>query len=96
MNRYEPILKGLAKGMVEVGEIKPNYSNDALLDATLIFQTVFMDKMFDCQNYDNMSMEDRISMVKQSGAELKKLVHTYTGLDTHELAKNYRNETKEM
>lgn len=89
MNRYEPILKEIAKGMLEVVEIKPNYSNDALIDVMLIFQTVFMDKMFDCQNYDNMSMEDRSNMVKKSGAELKKLVHTYTGLDTHELAKNY-------
>lgn len=89
MNKYEPILKEIAKGMLEVVEIKPNYSNDALIDAMLIFQTVFMDKMFDCQNYDNMIMDDRINMVKQSGAEFKKLVHTYTGLDTHELAKNY-------
>ena len=89
MNRYEPILKEIAKGMLEVVEIKPNYSNDALIDTMLIFQTVFMDKMFDCQNYDNMIMEDRINMVKQSGAELKKLVHTYTRVETHELAKNY-------
>lgn len=89
INPYETILKEVASGMLETAEIKPNFSNDALLDATLIFQTVFMDKMFDCQNYDNMSFEDRCNMVKQSGAELKKLVHTYTGLDTHELTKNY-------
>ena len=41
-NPYEIILKEIASGMLEVSEIKPNFSNDALLDATLIFQTVFM------------------------------------------------------
>ena len=36
MNPYEPILKELASGMLEVAEIKPNYSNDAFLDVILI------------------------------------------------------------
>ena len=96
MNRYEPILKEIAKGMLEVVEIKPNYSNDALLDATLIFQTIFMDKLFDCQDYDNMTLEHRQNMAMVAGKELRKLIHTFTGLDTHELTKNYGNETKEM
>lgn len=88
MNPYEPILRELSMGLLEVAEIKPNYSNDALLDVTLIFQSVFMDKLFDNQDYDDMSMEDRMKMVQSAGEELRKLIHTYTGLDTYELVKN--------
>ena len=96
MNPYEPILKEIATGMLEVTEIKPNYSNDALLDATLIFQSVFMDKIFDCQDYDDITLEHRQNMSMVAGKELRKLIYTFTGLDTHQLAKNYGNETKEM
>jgi hypothetical protein len=85
MNPYEPILKEIATGLLEVAEIKPNYSDDAMLNATLIFQSVFMDKIYDNQNFDNMDMEDRIKMVQTAGEELRKLIHTYTGLDLHKL-----------
>jgi hypothetical protein len=88
MNPYEPILKELSLGLLEVAEIKPNYSDGALLDVTLIFQSVFMDKIFDNQNYDDMSMEDRMKMAQSAGEELRKLIHTYTGLDTYELVNN--------
>ena len=76
MNPYEPILKELASGMLEVAEIKPNYSNDAFLDVILIFQTVLMDKIFDNQNFDNMPLIQRAEMVEACGNELCKLIHT--------------------
>ena len=85
MNPYEPIFSEIANGLLEVAEIKPNYSDNAMLDVTLIFQSVFMDKLFDNQNFDNMSMEDRMKMAQSAGEELRKLIHTYTGLDTYEL-----------
>jgi hypothetical protein len=87
MNPYEPILEEIAMGLLEVAEIKPNYSDNAMLNATLIFQSVFMDKLFDNQDYDGMLMEDRMKMAQSAGEELRKLIHTYTGLDTHELVK---------
>jgi len=89
MNPYEPILKELAADLLETAEIKPNFSNDALLDATLIFQTVFTDKIFDCMQEDGSSIEDQIKMIQAAGNELRKLIHTFTGLDTHELVKEY-------
>lgn len=88
-NPYEPILKELAGGMLQVAEIKQNYSNDAFLDATLIFQTVLMDKLFDNQNYDNMPMDERYKMAGSCGEQLRRFVHTYTGLDTHKLVQDY-------
>jgi hypothetical protein len=88
MNPYEPIFSEIATGLLEVAEIKPNYSDEALLDVLLIFQSVFMDKIFDNQNFDNMPMEYRLEMVESAGNDLRKLIHTYTGLDTHELVMN--------
>lgn len=87
MNPYEPIFKEVANGLLEDSTIKPNYSDRTMLDACIIFQSVFMDKLFDNQNYDKMSVEDRNLMATKAGEELRKLVHTYTGLDTYELAK---------
>lgn len=87
MNPYEPILEHIATRLLEVAEIKPNYSDNALLNATFIFQSVFMDKVFDCMERDGISHEDQLKMVKSAGEEIRKLIHTYTGLDTHELAK---------
>jgi len=93
MNPYEPILKEISAGLLETAEIKPNFSNDALLDATLIFQTVFMDKIFDCMKEDGSSLEDQLKIVESAGNELRKLIHTYTGLDTHNLVENYGTHT---
>ena len=44
-----------------------------------------MDKMYDNQDYDKMNIEDRIKMAESCGFELRKLIHTYTGLDTHKI-----------
>jgi hypothetical protein len=66
-------------------ENKPNYSNRDFMNAIIIFQTALMDKMFDNQNYDGMELDDRMKMTQSCGLELRKLIHTYTGLDTHKI-----------
>ena len=78
--------------MLETAEIKPNYSNDAFIDATLIFQSVLIDKIFDCQDFDDMPMKYRSEMVTAAGNELRKLIKTYTNLDTFDLVNNYGQE----
>ena len=64
-------------------ENKPNYTNREFMNCLIIFQTALMDKMYDNQEYDKMSIEDRINMATKCGLDLRKLIHTYTGLDTH-------------
>lgn len=64
---------------------KPDYTNREFMNAVIIFETALMDKMYDNQDYDKMSLEDRLKMTESCGLELRKLIHTYTGLDTHEL-----------
>lgn len=88
-NPYEPILKEIASGLLETAETKPNFSDDAFLDSILIFQTVFMDKVYDCQEYDKMEHKQRLEMVNSAGNNLRELIKTYTGIDTIELVENY-------
>ena len=64
---------------------KPNYTNREFMNALIIFQTALMDKMWDIQDYDKMKLEDRENMAVQCGLDLRKLIHTYTGLDTHKI-----------
>jgi hypothetical protein len=66
-------------------ENKPNYTNREFMNALIIFQTALMDKMWDNQNFDKMKMQDRENMAVRCGLDLRKLIHTYTGLDTHKI-----------
>ena len=69
----------------ENGAEKPNYSNRDFMNTLFIFQTALMDKMYDNQDFDKMDLESRSEMVTQCGMDLRKLIHTYTGLDTHKI-----------
>lgn len=64
-------------------ENKPNYTNRDFMNILIIFQTALMDKMWDNQEYDKMQCKDRENMAVQCGLDLRKLIHIYTGLDTH-------------
>jgi len=66
-------------------ENKPNYTNREFMNAVIIFQTALMDKMYDNQNYDKMNVDDRLKMTEKCGLDLRKLIHTYTNLDTHKI-----------
>ena len=75
----------LDQNSIENGAEKPNYSNRDFMNTLIIFQTALMDKMFDNQEIDNMDLESRKNMANQCGVDLRKLIHTYTGLDTHKV-----------
>jgi len=90
MRTYKKELEYIANDILnqnasEDGSEKPNYSNRDFLNTIFIFQTALMDKLFDNQEYDNMDIEDRMNMVMQCGNDLRKLIHTFTGLDTHKI-----------
>jgi hypothetical protein len=89
MRSYKTELEAIANDLLTQNaeangnENKPNYSNRDFMNATIIFQTALMDKMYDNQEHDGMSFEDRMKMSESCGLALRKLIHTYTGLDTH-------------
>jgi hypothetical protein len=67
------------------GATKPNYSNRDFMNTLIIFQTALMDKIYDNQDYDKMDLKNRSEMANKCGLDLRKLIHTYTGLDTHKI-----------
>jgi hypothetical protein len=74
----------LNQNSIAIGnENKPNYSNRDFMNCVIIFQNALMDKMYDNQDYDKMSIEYRSQMATQCGMDLRKLIYTYTNLDTH-------------
>lgn len=89
MDKRKIILEWIVSEILDENAIgnenKPNYTNRDFMNCLIIFQTALMDKMYDNQEYDKMSFEDRINMANQCGLDLKKLIHTYTGLDTHKI-----------
>lgn len=65
--------------------IKPEYTIEGFRAATKIFMSVMMDKIWELQSDENIDMEDRMNMAQKCGEDVRKLVKTYTNIDTQEL-----------
>lgn len=85
--RLSPTLSEIEDVLLEFSEIKPEFTEKGFKACIFIFQTALMDKMYDNQEYDKMSIEDRSNMAVKCGLDLRKLIHAYTGLDTHQIEK---------
>lgn len=66
---------------------KPDYTLDGFRGATKIFMSVIMDKIWELQAKEEISMEDRSKMVKKCGEDVRQLVKIYTNIDTFDLYK---------
>ena len=85
MRTHNKEIEAIAMDLLsQIGE-KPNYSNNDLMNTVIIFQTALIDKLFDNQNYLNMSLDDRCIMTKNCGTELREFILKYTGLDTFKI-----------
>lgn len=91
MRNYSKELECIANDLLEQnaeaigGEAKPNYSNRDFMNTIIIFHNALIDKMYDNQDRDGMDIEDRLKMAESCGEQLRKIIHTYTGLDTHDI-----------
>lgn len=63
------------------------YEDGAIKSSCKILMSVIMDKMWDLQQGENIDFEDRVNMAQKLGEDLRKLIKTYTGLDTHDFYK---------
>lgn len=66
---------------------KPEYTTEAFRASVKIFMSCIMDKMYDLQDIENMSPEDRMNMAQKLGENIRKIVKTYADIDTHTLYK---------
>lgn len=85
MRTHKETLDAIANDYLDQHGQKPNFSNRDFFNTIFIFQTALMDKVYDNQEYDKMPLEYRLQMVQKCGEDLRKLIHTYTNLDTTEL-----------
>lgn len=85
MLKYKKELESIATNFLNNYEQKPQFSKRDFMNAVIIFQGALMDKMYDLQNDEKMEQEDRFKMATSCGLDLRKLIYTYTGLDTHKV-----------
>ena len=71
---------------VEFG-YKPEYTLGGFRAATKIFMSTIMDKLWELQEADKISQEDRENMATKCGEDLRKFIKTYTDIDTFDLYK---------
>jgi hypothetical protein len=77
-------IEKIANSLLE-NDSKPNYSKRDFMNILIIFNSALMDKMYDLQNEENISNQDRLKMAEKCGFDLHKLIHTYTNLNTHKI-----------
>lgn len=65
----------------------PDYPDEAMSAATKIFMSVLMDRMWRLQEAENIEKDDRGNMATAAGEELRKLIKTYTGVDSWDFYK---------
>jgi hypoxanthine-guanine phosphoribosyltransferase len=85
MEKMKEQLEEIAMAILNNDQKKPNYTNRDFMNCVIIFQTALMDKMYDVMDFDKMSVEERYKMAESSGHDLRKLIYTYTNLDTHKV-----------
>ena len=85
---FEYTLDSLADVALEhYSESKPNLSDESLLNALVILQTVLHDKMYDMCNELKTKQGGREILAEMLGREIRDLVKKYTNIDPYELVK---------
>ena len=64
---------------------KPEYTTQGFRAALKIAMSVIMDKMWELQEKEEMSIEDRGNMATACGKRFMALVKEFTDIDTHKL-----------
>lgn len=67
------------------GGNKPEYTQEGFRAILKIFMSVFMDKVWELQEKEDISIEDRENMAAKAGEDLRKFIKTYTDIDTHKM-----------
>jgi hypothetical protein len=66
-------------------KMKPQFTQEGFRATVKIFMCAMMDKIYDLQENEGIDFETRCKMAEQCGHDLKKLVKTYTNIDTKKL-----------
>jgi len=83
--QLKPIYLSIENMLLANYETKPDFDQETFRAAIYIFQSALMDKLFDLQDKENMTMQNREDMATKCGEDLRDLVKKYTNIDTHKL-----------
>lgn len=82
MKDYKEKLDELADEVLKDPTKRPCFSNMEFMSCVIIFFQGLMDKMYDLQDSEGLDPEQCTKMGNRCAEDLRKLIHTYTGLDT--------------
>ena len=85
--KLSPILSEIKYTLIENYESKPGFDDQAFRASIYIFQSVILDKMWELQEKENISIEIREDMAKKCGENIRSLIKTFTNIDTFDLYK---------
>jgi hypothetical protein len=95
MSKKETIGSAISEGLVAYENIlwdfeanvglNPNFTDDGFRAALKIFMSALMGKMFELQINEYIPQKQAEEMAESAGQEIRRIVKTYTGIDTHEL-----------
>jgi hypothetical protein len=71
---------------------KPCYTTEGFRAGIKIFMSVMMDKIWELQQEEKITMDDRMKMVEQCGKDVRALIKVYTNIDIHSLYENNSNK----
>lgn len=66
---------------------KPEYTQEGFRAGIKIFMSVLLDRIYELQEDEKIEFPDRCNMAQKAGEEVRKLVKTFTNIDTIELYK---------
>jgi hypothetical protein len=94
--KINEILDELSLAVIEFNQNprKPNYPVDSMFHVCMIFNSILLDKLWEVQEYDDMSIEDRANMAEAMGKELRTFIYKYTNIDMHKLTNELINRKK--
>lgn len=84
INKLSETLELIETILLLNSEVKPCFPDTALRTATYIFMSVMLDKMYDLQRKENLDLTDKENMTEVLGNEIRRLIKTFTNIDSHE------------
>ena len=85
--KLSPILSEIEDTLLENYETKPGFTDEGFRSSVFIFQSALLDKMWELQEKENISLKTREDMATKCGESIRSLIKTFTDIDTHDLYK---------
>lgn len=87
--KLSPILDEIALTLWESESVdsplKPDYTIEGVAGGIKIFMSVMMDAMWNRQESEFLSIQDRKAEASELGESIRQLILKHTGIDTHKL-----------